>query len=226
MTPRMREGAKPVTGAQAIRQGAQALGVALDDRQHQALLDYLALLVKWNRVYNLTAIRDPEDMAVQHILDSLSIVPMVAARAPRSILDVGSGGGLPGIVLAIVFPAATVTLNDIVHKKTAFLTQVKGQLALSNVTVITARVETLRAEDAAGGFDLVVSRAFADLADFVERTRHVVGPHGLLLAMKGQRPDDEIARLPAGASVVAVTPLHVPYLDAQRHLVAIQMESP
>jgi len=205
-----------------LRTGATELGVVLSDEQIERLADYVALLAKWNAVYNLTAIRDPRQMLIQHILDSLSIVPHLAAREGRSILDVGSGGGLPGIVLAIALPERSVTLNDIVQKKTAFQAQAKAELKLENLSVVTGRVENLRpGADVPGKFDAIVSRAFAELADFVTLARHLVGERGSIWAMKGVRPDGEIDRLPAGARVAQVVRLRVPSLDAERHLVEV-----
>jgi 16S rRNA (guanine527-N7)-methyltransferase len=208
-----------------LRSGAAELGVALSDEQFERLLDYLALLAKWNAVYNLTAIRDPRQMLIQHVLDSLSIVPHLAAREGRSILDVGSGGGLPGIVLAVAFPARTVMLNDIVQKKTAFQAQARAELKLSNLSVLTGRVETLRpGVEVSGKFDAIVSRAFAELADFVTLSRHLVSERGSIWAMKGVRPDAEISRLPADARVAQVIRLAVPSLDAERHLVEVVVD--
>ncbi|AQG99965.1 16S rRNA (guanine(527)-N(7))-methyltransferase [Burkholderia sp. KK1] len=210
------------TLATTLEKGVAALELALTSAQTQKLLDYVALLGKWNGVYNLTAIRDPNQMVIQHILDSLAIVPMVAGRHPRTALDVGSGGGLPGIVLAIVLPELRVTLNDIVHKKTAFQSQAKVQLGLSNLSVVTGRVESLRpGVEVPEKFDVIVSRAFAELSDFVTLSRHLVANDGRILAMKGVKPDGEIARLPAGATVLGIERLNVPMLDAERHLVAI-----
>jgi 16S rRNA (guanine527-N7)-methyltransferase len=189
------------------------------------LLDYVALLAKWNAVYNLTAIRDPRQMLIQHILDSLSIVPHLVQRNPGTVLDVGSGGGLPGIVLAIVRPDWGVTVNDIVHKKTAFQAQAKAELGLMNLSVVTGRVETLRpGAEVSAKFDVIVSRAFAELADFVTLARHLVAEQGAILAMKGVRPDDEIERLPAGVYVEQVVRLDVPFLDAERHLVTVRVD--
>ncbi|PTB21591.1 16S rRNA (guanine(527)-N(7))-methyltransferase RsmG [Trinickia symbiotica] len=208
-----------------LRGGAVALGIALSDEQVERLLDYVALLGKWNTVYNLTAIRDPRQMLVQHILDSLSIVPHLAAREGATILDVGSGGGLPGIVLAIAFPERAITLNDIVQKKTAFQAQAKAELKLANVSVVTGRVETLRPGiEVSGKFDAIVSRAFAELADFVTLSRHLVSERGSIWAMKGVRPDAEISRLPTDARAVQVVRLAVPSLDAERHLVEVMIE--
>jgi 16S rRNA (guanine527-N7)-methyltransferase len=208
-----------------LNSGAANLGVALSDEQAGRLLDYLGLLSKWNAVYNLTAIRDPRQMLIQHVLDSLSIVPHLAARVGDSILDVGSGGGLPGIVLAIVFPQRTVTLNDIVQKKTAFQAQVKAELKLGNVSVVAGRVETLHpGVEVAGKFDAIVSRAFAELADFVTLARHLVSERGSIWAMKGVRPDAEMSRLPADVRVTQTIRLEVPFLDAERHLIEIVPE--
>ncbi|WP_027210609.1 16S rRNA (guanine(527)-N(7))-methyltransferase RsmG [Burkholderia sp. WSM2232] len=211
--------------AQLLAEGVSELGLDLDETQRAKLLDYVALLAKWNAVYNLTAIRDPRQMLIQHILDSLSIVPHLSQRNPRSVLDVGSGGGLPGIVLAIVKPDWRVTVNDIVHKKTAFQAQAKAELGLSNLSVVTGRVETLQAgAEVPAKFDVIVSRAFAELADFVTLARHLVAQHGAILAMKGVRPNDEIARLPAGAHVEQTVRLAVPFLDAERHLVTVLVD--
>ncbi|APR34137.1 16S rRNA (guanine(527)-N(7))-methyltransferase RsmG [Paraburkholderia sp. SOS3] len=214
--------------AALLVEGARALSIELTDTQHTKLLDYVALLAKWNAVYNLTAIRDPRQMLIQHILDSLSIVPhLLAGRAASSVLDVGSGGGLPGIVLAITLPDWRVTLNDIVHKKTAFQAQAKAELGLANLSVVTGRVETLRPDiEVPEKFDVIVSRAFAELADFVTLARHLVAEKGSIWAMKGVRPDAEIARLPAGAKVKQIIRLDVPSLDAERHLLEILVEEP
>jgi 16S rRNA (guanine527-N7)-methyltransferase len=205
-----------------LGEGAAALGVTLDDAQQNTLLDYVALLAKWNGVYNLTAIRDPRQMLIQHILDSLAIVPHLGERESATVLDVGSGGGLPGIVLAVARPGWRVTLNDIVHKKSAFQTQAKAELKLANLAVVTGRVEALRpGHEVPGGFDMIVSRAFADLADFVALARHLLVPGGSIWAMKGVQPDDEIARLPAGSQVERIVRLQVPALDAERHLIEV-----
>ncbi|MGN8106844.1 16S rRNA (guanine(527)-N(7))-methyltransferase RsmG [Paraburkholderia sp. 22098] len=210
---------------QLLTDGVGELGLELSDTQLGKLLDYVALLAKWNAVYNLTAIRDPRQMLIQHILDSLSIVPHLAQRNPGTVLDVGSGGGLPGIVLAIVRPDWGVTVNDIVHKKTAFQAQAKAELGLTNLSVVTGRVETLRpGAEVSAKFDVIVSRAFAELADFVTLARHLVAEQGAILAMKGVRPDDEIGRLPAGAHVKEIVRLDVPFLDAERHLVTVLVD--
>ncbi|WP_248320749.1 16S rRNA (guanine(527)-N(7))-methyltransferase RsmG [Caballeronia sp. Sq4a] len=212
--------------AALLNEGAGELGVALSDEKKQKLLDYVALLSKWNAVYNLTAIRDPRQMLIQHILDSLAIVPAVSSRNASTLLDVGSGGGLPGIVLAVALPDLHVTLNDIVHKKTAFQSQAKAQLGLTNLSVVTGRVETLKPGiDVPEKFDVIVSRAFAELTDFATLARHLVADHGCILAMKGVKPDAEIARLPQGAAVESIERLAVPFLDAERHLVEIRFDA-
>ncbi|MCC8402132.1 16S rRNA (guanine(527)-N(7))-methyltransferase RsmG [Paraburkholderia sp. MMS20-SJTN17] len=212
--------------ASLLADGVRELGLDLADEQQRKLLDYVALLAKWNNVYNLTAIRDPRQMLVQHILDSLSIVPHLAPRGPSSVLDVGSGGGLPGIVLAIVLPDWTITTNDIVHKKTAFQAQAKAELGLANLSVVTGRVETLRpGAEVPAKFDVIVSRAFAELADFVTLARHLVANQGAIWAMKGVRPDGEIGRLPAGNHVEQIIRLNVPSLDAERHLIEVRVDA-
>jgi len=199
--------------------------MAVTDAQRQKLLDYVTLLGKWNAVYNLTAIRDPRQMLIQHILDSLAIIPFITRRTePQSALDVGSGGGLPGIVMAIVLPDWKVTLNDIVHKKTAFQSQAKLQLGLTNLSVVTGRVENLHpGVEVPGLFDVIVSRAFAELSDFVTLARHLVAGNGRIWAMKGIRPDAEIARLPADTKVCCIERLRVPMLDAERHLIELEI---
>ncbi|CAB3780762.1 Ribosomal RNA small subunit methyltransferase G [Paraburkholderia caffeinitolerans] len=211
--------------ARLLKEGAQALSLDLNERQHEQLLAYVALLAKWNAVYNLTAIRDPRQMLIQHILDSLSILPHLPTRADASVLDVGSGGGLPGIVLAIARPDWQVTLNDIVQKKSAFQSQAKAELGLANLSVVTGRVESLRPGiEVPKKFDLIVSRAFAELADFVTLARHLVADGGAIWAMKGVRPDTEIERLPAGARTLQTIRLTVPMLDAERHLTEVVVE--
>ena len=197
--------------------GAQALHLDLSDAQLATLMDYLALLSKWNAVYNLTALRDPKQMVTHHLLDSLAVVPAFAGA--KNILDVGAGGGLPGIVLAIARPDMHVSMVDTVHKKTAFLTQVKAELGLVNVTVYNARVEQLKAPQK---FDVITSRAFAELNDFVTWSGHLLQEGGHFIALKGVMPHEEIARLPAGWKVGRVESLTVPGLDAERHLVFIE----
>jgi 16S rRNA (guanine527-N7)-methyltransferase len=203
--------------AQVLAEGVKELGLALPAGQQEQLLDYLALLAKWNRVYNLTSLRDPMQMVTHHLLDSLAAVP--AFEGARNVLDVGAGGGLPGIVLAIARPDMKVSLVDTVHKKTAFLTQVKAELGLDNVTVYTARVEQLQAP---AKFDVITSRAFADLSDFVNWSGHLLQDGGRFIALKGVAPLDEQQRLPDQWKVSESRALQVPRLGAERHLVFIE----
>ena len=207
--------------AELLASGLSQMALALDQMTQEKLLRYVSLLDKWNKVYNLTAVRDPQRMIGMHILDSLSILPAVAKH--KWLLDVGSGGGLPGIPLAIVLASAVpdfrVTMLDTVAKKTTFIRQVIGELGLTNAMVVTERVENYRPETM---FDAVVSRAFSDLKDFVDGAAHLCVPEGRLLAMKGVHPFDEIARLPVGYMVEDVIPLQVPQVDGQRHLVVIK----
>lgn len=202
----------------ALHDGVATLGLTLTDGQLQQLMDYLALLQKWNRVYNLTAVRDPPQMLRQHLLDSLAVVrplrQMLRQRSAPSearLLDVGSGGGLPGVVLAITCPELQIGCVDAVSKKAAFVRQVAVELGLRNLTGLHARVETLT-----GSFDVVCSRAFAALPDFVRWTAPLLAPRGCWMAMKGQHPVEEIAALPATASVFHVEQLAVPGLEARR----------
>jgi 16S rRNA (guanine527-N7)-methyltransferase len=203
--------------AGVLAAGIADMALAVTPQQQDQLMDYLGLMFKWNAVYNLTSLRDPQQMVTHHVLDSLAAVPAFAAA--KNILDVGSGGGLPGIVLAIVRPDAHVSMIDTVHKKTAFLTQVKAELGLANVTVYTARVEQLQVSDK---FDVITSRAFADLSDFVNWSSHLLQDGGRYIALKGVAPKDEQERLPAAWKVSGVQPLQVPRLDAERHLVFIE----
>ncbi|CAN5290012.1 16S rRNA (guanine(527)-N(7))-methyltransferase RsmG [soil metagenome] len=200
--------------------GIEELAVEMTDIQVGKLIEYLLLLAKWNGVYNLTAVRDPVQMVTQHLLDSLAVVPHFAQA--DKVLDVGAGGGLPGMVLAIwagvARPSMRVSMIDTVHKKTAFLTQAKAELGLSNVTVYTGRVEQLQVDKK---FDVITSRAFAELADFVNWSSHLLEEGGRFIAMKGQLPTEEIARLPDGLKA-RITPLKVPGLNAERHLIFIE----
>jgi 16S rRNA (guanine527-N7)-methyltransferase len=273
-----------MTVAQQLSAGIAALGLELPEGAEEKLLAYLALLDKWNRVYNLTAVREAERMVSHHLLDSLAVVglldALVAERSPSpqpsplrgeprfgdkaanvmpgtiNLLDVGSGGGLPGIPLAIARPNLQVTLIDSIAKKTAFLLQAKAELGLDNVNVVTGRVEDYRptfpspdgstsqstkpaSRQVAGyppqagegekggpkpvnGFDVITSRAFSDLREFVTLTRHLLEPGGCWLAMKGLYPNEEIALLPAGVQVRADHALVVPGLDATRHLIVLE----
>ncbi|MBI1285774.1 MAG: 16S rRNA (guanine(527)-N(7))-methyltransferase RsmG [Thiobacillus sp.] len=205
-----------MTVQQQLVAGVAALGLALPDGAEATLLAYLALLGKWNRVYNLTAVRDAERMVSHHLLDSLAAVPSFQGK---TVLDVGSGGGLPGIPLAIARPELQVTLIDSIAKKTAFLLQVKAELGLGNLEVVTSRVEDFQPE---AKFDVITSRAFSDLKEFVILTRHLLMPGGRWLAMKGVLPHEEIALLPEWAKVSANNVLVVPGLGASRHLIVLE----
>lgn len=206
-----------------LAEGARNLSLTLSEAQLTRLIDYLALMLKWNSVYNLTAVRDPVQMVTQHLLDSLAAV--AAFDGAQNVLDVGAGGGLPGIVLAIwaaeAQPAMRISMIDTVHKKTAFLTQVKAELNLTNVNVYTARVEQWSAPQK---FDVITSRAFAELSDFITWSQHLLADDGTFIALKGVAPDAEVARLPAGWKVTEMRALHVPTLQAERHLVFIKRE--
>ena len=204
--------------AEELRQGALELGVELSAQQHEQLLAYLALLIKWNKAYNLTAVRDPDEMVSRHLLDSLSVVPFVAA-AGDNWLDVGSGGGMPGIPLAILFPQRQFTLLDSNGKKTRFLTQVKLELKLANLQVIHSRVEEFQPEIP---FDGICSRAFSSLEDFSNWTRHLGSEQTQWLAMKGVHPDDELQALPADFRLTATHVLKVPGCQGQRHLLILR----
>ncbi len=204
--------------AAALQADAAALGWALESAAAGRLATYRDLLVKWNATYNLTALRDPAQMRTQHLADCLAVVAPLrrhAAGRPLRVLDVGSGGGLPGVVLAAVESGWDVTCADTVGKKAAFVRQVAAELALPNLHAEHARVEALKAPP----FDLITSRAFASLADFVQLTRPLLAPGGAWMAMKGKTPSDEIAALPADVAVFHVEPLAVPGLDAERCLV-------
>ena len=199
---------------QKLEQGLQEMGLELADETRQKLLDYLALLGKWNKVHNLTAVRDPLDMVTLHLLDSLAVTPHVGSGR---LLDVGSGAGLPGIPLALVRPDLQVTVMDSSHKKASFMRQAKAVLQIPNLEVVCGRVEKYQPE---AGFDMIISRAFSDIAEFVRLSRHLLAPAGIWLAMKGVHPYDELAQLKD--LTFTVEPLHVPGLDAQRHLVIIK----
>lgn len=204
--------------AEELSQGALELGVELSVQQHEQLLAYLALLIKWNKAYNLTAVRDPNEMVSRHLLDSLSVVPFVT-EAGDNWLDVGSGGGMPGIPLAILFPERQFTLLDSNGKKTRFLTQVKLELKLANLQVIHSRVEEFRPEQPFSG---ICSRAFSSLEDFSNWTRHLGDGSTQWLAMKGVHPDDELQALPADFRLTATHVLKVPGCQGQRHLLILR----
>ncbi|CAN7652739.1 16S rRNA (guanine(527)-N(7))-methyltransferase RsmG [Massilia sp. LjRoot122] len=203
--------------ADGISEMKLAVHLDLTPAQQEKLLDYLALMNKWNSVYNLTSLRDPMQMVTHHLLDSLAAVPAFAQA--RNVLDVGAGGGLPGIVLAISRPDMKVSMIDTVHKKTAFLKQVKAELELSNVSVYTMKVQELEVSDK---FDVITSRAFADLSDFLEWSGHLLAEGGKFIALKGTAPAEEQERVPAEWKVTGLQPLQVPRLGAERHLVFVE----
>lgn len=202
------------TQEQQLREGLAALGLALDAATVTRLLAYLALLLKWNKTYSLTAITEPERMVSHHLLDSLAALTPIADAQPHRLLDVGSGGGQPGIPFAIVRPDWHLTLLDSNHKKTTFLRQAVIELGLPNVQVVCDRVENVAGEP----FDLITSRAFADLGDFVRLTRQLLAPKGQWAALKGVQPFEEIAALPADIASRIQT-LVVPGLGAERCIV-------
>ena len=207
-----------------LRSGAAELGLNLSDAQFEQLMAYLALIQKWNKVYNLTAVRDPQEMLTHHLLDSLTaITPLVRHTGGRAakVLDVGSGGGLPGIVLAICRPELDVSCVDTVGKKAAFIRQVAAALKLPNLRGVHARVETLT-----GPFDVVCCRAFAALPDFVSWSRGALAEQGVWMAMKGKHPQAEIEALPPDVQVFHVEPLAVPGLDAERCMVWLRPLTP
>lgn len=215
-----------VIGPDGLSEGATQLGLHLEPAQLARLVQFAELLQRWNRVHNLTAL-GPRETLAHHLLDSLSVVPTIVARRPVAateplrVLDVGAGGGLPGVPLAIAAPQVHVTLLDKVAKKAAFLQQVKVELALHNAEVVNARVESIHLAP----FDVIVARAFASLTELVRLTRPLLAAGGCWCAMKGVLPREEIAALEAadpGVRVSQVVKLHVPRLDAERHLVLIE----
>ncbi len=205
-----------MSAADQLQRGLIALGLTLDRGTQQRLLDYIALIEKWNRVYNLTAIREREKMVSHHLLDSLAVAPHLHAKR---LLDVGSGAGLPGIPLALANPDTHVTLLDSNHKKSAFLNQAVMELKLKNAEVCSERVESWQTQNR---FDVIISRAFSDMGEFVRITRHLLAPGGMLAAMKGLHPYEEIDKLPPGCKVQQVLPLAIPGLEGARHLVLIR----
>jgi 16S rRNA (guanine527-N7)-methyltransferase len=206
-----------MTPRDALERGAEDLGIALPGEVRERLMAYIALLVKWNASYNLTAVREPMAMVSHHLLDSLALLPHLPAgsEGDARLADVGSGAGLPGIPLALARPSWRVALIEASQKKAAFLRQAKIELGLANVEVHDGRVEELRS---AQGFSIVVSRAFAELGDFIAACRHLLDRRGVLAAMKGKYPAQELAQVPAGLTAKVIA-LRVPFLEAERHLV-------
>lgn len=200
--------------AALLAQGIASMGLSVSEEVQQKLLAYLALLQKWNKVYNMTAVRDPMEMVTLHLLDSLSVLPYVNGK---NLLDVGSGGGLPGIVLAICKPELQVATIDTVQKKVIFMRQVKGELGLNNLTPVHARVENFQPDEA---FELVISRAFSEIALFIRLTQHLIAKNGQWLAMKGVLPNAELENLPY--KPIRTEPLKVAGLDAERHLLVFE----
>ena len=198
-----------------LRVGLAQLRLELNDQQVNQLLAYLKLIAKWTKVYNLTAVRDPAEMMTHHLLDSLaSIAPLQKQMAHCRLLDVGSGAGLPGVVVAICCPAIAVTCVDTVAKKATFIKQVGLELKLPNLAGLHARVESIELP-----FDIICSRAFASLVDFTKWSANALAPTGMWMAMKGKHPADELAALPAAVDVFHVEQLQVPGLDAERCIV-------
>ncbi|HNV88178.1 MAG TPA: 16S rRNA (guanine(527)-N(7))-methyltransferase RsmG [Methylotenera sp.] len=203
-----------MTQAELLAAGIAEMGLSVSSDTQQKLLSYIGLLQKWNKVYNLTAVRDTLEMVTLHLLDSLSVLPYIQAK---SLLDVGSGGGLPGIVLAICLPQLKVTTIDAVQKKVIFMRQVKGELGLDNLEVVHARVENYRPAEK---FDAIISRAFSELGLFIGLTKHLIKENGQWLAMKGQVLQDELKDLSLGPA--QIIPLMVAGLEARRHLVVLE----
>lgn len=202
--------------AEKLAAGVAELRLEIAAATQQKLLDYLALIQKWNRVYNLTAVREMQKMISHHLLDSLAVIPHARAR---SIIDVGSGAGLPGVPLALALPQSRLTLLEANHKKAAFLKQAVIELDLRNADVVCGRVETWEPPQL---FDVAISRAFSGLAEFVAASGRLCADDGTIAAMKGIYPYEEIAQLPAGFKLRSVVPLGVPGLEAERHLVLVQ----
>jgi 16S rRNA (guanine527-N7)-methyltransferase len=209
-----------MSSAEQLARGLAALGVDLPAPTQVKLLAFAALLGKWNKVYNLTALRGETQVISHHLLDSLAVLPHLGAA--KRLADIGSGGGLPGIPLAIARPDCAFTLLDANAKKTRFVTQAVGELALKNVDVVQARVENYRPVEK---FDTLVTRAFSSIADMLNNAQHLCAPGGRFLAMKGVYPEEELAAIPAAYAVSEVVALKVPGLDAARHLAIITLRS-
>lgn len=204
-------------------QGLTQLGLSFSSSQQENLLAYLDLLSKWNKVYNLTAVRDPAEMLTHHLLDSLTVIPPLRAHTqgkPTRLMDVGSGGGLPGVVIALCCPEIEVVCVDAVAKKAAFIQQASGALGLPNLCGVHSRVESIGQE-----FQVITSRAFASLVDFTQWSRASLGEGGVWMAMKGKHPADELAQLPADVSVFHVEQLEVPGLHAERCLIWMKLQA-
>lgn len=199
-----------------ISKGLVGLNLTFTAVQQEQLLQYLQLLDKWNQVYNLTAIRDMTKMVGSHLLDSLSVIPFISGE---TVLDIGSGAGLPGVPIAVAKPQCEVTLLDSSHKKAAFLRQAIAELALKNARVICERVESWAAPKK---YDVIISRAFSDLGEFASVSARLLAPNGVIAAMKGLYPFEELERIPEGFRVKAVESLRVPGLKAKRHLVLVE----
>lgn len=209
----------PVTNAEPstlLAEGLKTAVVPMSASQQEKLLRYVALLNKWNKTYNLTAVREPERMIGRHILDSLAVLPFINAT---NVLDVGTGGGLPGIPLAIARPDLCITMLDSLQKKTTFVRQAIGELELKNAWVVCERVEQFQSPEK---FTIVISRAFAELGDFVRGAAHLVTEGGRMFAMKGVYPHDEITRLPKTYQIERVIELSVPQVEGERHLVVLK----
>ncbi len=204
---------------QQLEVGVSALGLTLSEKQLAQLQTYVELLMRWNKVYNITAIRDVKQILPLHLFDSLAVTPFLQGSR---CLDVGSGGGLPGIPLAIMCPEQAFVLLDTVGKKTRFMQQAVIQIALPHVSIVQSRVESWSPETA---FDAIISRAFASLHDFVALSARHLKPDGRLYAMKGRYPAEELTQLPAGFQVIAEHKLEVPQLDAERFLIEITREN-
>lgn len=202
----------------ALEQGLESLGIECPLEVRGQLLDYVRLLAKWNRVYNLTAVREPLDMVHRHLLDSLAVLPHMQALAAKRVLDVGTGGGLPGIPLALMLPQVDFVLLDSNSKKTRFVKQAVAELGLKNVEVAHVRAEGYHPDEA---FDVVISRAFSSLREMADKAGAYCGSTGVLLAMKGAYPQQELNELPAGFVLSKELRLQVPGVDEERHLITL-----
>jgi 16S rRNA (guanine527-N7)-methyltransferase len=208
--------------ASALAEGAAALGIELDAKARSTLGDYLTLLEKWNRTHNLTAIREPAQMVSHHVLDSLATLTHLGSDPSLRLIDVGSGGGLPGIPLAIARPGWSVCLLDSNHKKAAFLRQAIIELELKNVDVVSERAESYSPPT---GFGVAISRAFSDLPSFAAASARLLAPGGRLVAMKGVYPHEELQQLPSDFRVMDVPELRIPGIDGRRHLVIMEVRA-